>query len=265
MTQTNCEHNQSKSIATGKTDDLTTVAQLDRAEFETAIYQAHDLLVKCWIRRFVPAKLRESIDTDQLKLEILNDLIDAVGNRVNEVDIDEDEAIILCWTITKRRAIDSLRKSGRLKRNIRIEFIELGAVGEPSHEGDFGRPDRVAEFNDFLSAILVSLEPQKRRVLELKRLEWTHCEIANELGITLRKLATVRKKIADATRRIIEQSNRPAINRLPSPLNDLPFVINRQQTTDNRRQTTDSLDQLISTNLKKFRFFWFNASAVSDL
>ena len=258
LTKPNCEHNQSKSIATGKTDDLTTLAQLDRAEFETAIYQAHDLLVKSWIRRFVPAKLRESIDADQLKLEILNDLIDAVGNRMNEVDIDEDEAIILCWTITKRRAIDSLRKAGRLKRNIRIEFIELGAVGEPSVQGDFGRPDRVTEFNDFLGVILVSLEPQKRCVLELKRLEWTHCEIAEELGITLRKLATVRKEIADTTRRIMERSERPAINRPSSSLNFL-------QSTDDRRQTTASLDQLISTILKKFRFFWFNASADSDL
>ena len=239
LTKPNCEHNQSKSIATGKTDDLTTLAQLDRAEFETAIYQAHDLLVKCWIRRFVPAKLRESIDADQLKLEILTNLIEVLWNRADLVEIESDEAILLCWTITKRRAIDSLRKRGRLKRNIRMEIIELGVVEEPSDEGDFGRPDRVAEFNDFLSVILVSLEPQKRRVLELKRLEWTHREIAEELGITLRKLATVRKEIADATRRILERSERPAINRPSSPLNFLQSTDDRRQTTDDRRQTTD--------------------------
>ena len=117
---------------------------------------------------------------------------------------------------------------------------------------DCNRPDIVVEFNDFVSVILGCLEPINRRVVELKILDWTHREIADEIGVSLTALKAMRKEIADTTSRIIEKSNRPTFSQSPS-------AINKEQRTNVR------VDRLVSVILKKSRFFRSDASAFGAL
>lgn len=222
-----------------------------RGVFATEIYFAHQKLVQRWVRRLVPESLRESIDSDQLQLLILHELIDRLRNRVCEVDIDRNETITLCWTNANHQAINAVRNARRLKRNCPSE-LERELVEVQPDRKDCNRPDIVVEFNDFRSVILGCLEPIKRRVVELKILDWTHREIADELGVSLTALKVMRKEIADTTRRIIEKSNRPAINQSLS-------AVNKEQRTIAR------IDRLVSTILKKFRFFPSDASAFGAL
>ena len=239
--------------------DLTPI---ERADFETAIYNSHDRLVSSWIRQLIPFNLLESIDAAQLHLEALNELIVTIWKILVVQDINANEATLICWTITNRRAIDSLRKKASLKRSIPGGLVELDAIGELADRNDSYRPDRVAELNDLKCVIVDSLEQKQQRVLELKQLEWTNERIAKEVGVSLSTLNALRKKIAETTQRIIENADRPAFIHLCSPL---LRRTNRQQTTDNRQQTTDNLEQLILTISKTFPFFSFRANALCDL
>ncbi len=157
---------------------------VERADFHTAIYKAHDVLVRNWIRQFVPTWLQESIDVAQLKIEILNELISEIWSRFDDEVIDANGARLLCWTITNRRSIDSLRKTDCLKRSIPGEFIRLDTVGEVPDRNVLG-PDCEAELNDFERVVSNSLDPQKRRVLALKQMNWTNEQIAEAIGVSL--------------------------------------------------------------------------------
>ena len=237
--------------------DLTPI---ERADFETAIYKSFDRLVSSWIRRFIPFNLLESNDAAQLHLEALNELIVTIWKILAVQDINANEATLICWTITNRRAIDSLRKEASLKRSIPGGLVELDAIGELADRNDSYSPDRVAELNDLKRVIVGSLQQIQQRVLELKQLEWTNERIAKEIGVSLSTLNALRKKIAETTQRIIENAERPAIIHLCSPLSGA-----RQQTTDNRQQTTDNLEQLILTISKTFPFSSFRTNALCDL
>ena len=169
-----------------------------RRVFAAEIYFSHEKLVQRWVRRLVPVSLRDWIDSDQLQLLILHELIERLRNRMCEVDIDRNETIPLCWTIANHRAINAVRNARRLKRNCPTELEREPVEVQPDRK-DCNRPDIVVEFNDFRSVILGCLEPIKRRVVELKILNWTHREIADELGVSLTALKAMRKEIAETT------------------------------------------------------------------
>ena len=142
--------------------DLTPI---ERADFETAIYKSFDRLVSSWIRRFIPFNLLESNDAAQLHLEALNELIVTIWKILAVQDINANEATLICWTITNRRAIDSLRKEASLKRSIPGGLVELDAIGELADRNDSYSPDRVAELNDLKRVIVGSLQQIQQRVL----------------------------------------------------------------------------------------------------
>lgn len=170
-----------------------------------------------------------------------------------EVDIDRNETIPLCWTIANHRAINAVRNARRLKRNCPTELEREPVEVQPDRK-DCNRPDIVVEFNDFRSVILGCLEPIKRRVVELKILNWTHREIADELGVSLTALKAMRKEIAETTCEL----SKSRIGQL-SANRPLPSTKNKEQRTIAR------VDGLVSTILKKFRFFPSDASAFGAL
>lgn len=187
---------QSESIVPDRTNEVTP----ERRAFEYELYDAHDNLVQSWVRRLIPETLRETIDVEQLKLMIILELIERLRNRVNEIHIDRSETIPLCWTIADHHVKNAVRDARRLKRNCPSEFIELETIGDLPDKKESDRPERVAEYKDFLSAILGCLDPQKDRAVELMTLGSAYHEIAAKLGITTKVLDGNRKVIAETTR-----------------------------------------------------------------
>ena len=122
-----------------KRDDWNTA---ERAEFERSIYQIHEGLIKNWIPQFISARFRKSLDTQQLCVEILRELIDAIWKREDGIEIDGEEARLLCWTITKRRSLNSVRNACARKR-LMPSGCELrqDAIGEQPDRNRFNRPD----------------------------------------------------------------------------------------------------------------------------
>ena len=132
-------------------------------------------------------------------------------NAYNEIHIDRSETIPLCWTIADHHVKNAVRDARRLKRNCPSEFIELETIGDLPDKKESDRPERVAEYKDFLSAILGCLDPQKDRAVELMTLGSAYHEIADRLGVTTKVLNGMRNEIADTTRRLIDKSDRPTI------------------------------------------------------
>jgi DNA-directed RNA polymerase specialized sigma24 family protein len=172
-------------------------------EWEDAIFSSFFSLVQSWIRSLVSSKTAQSLDGEQLAIDVLNDLINRVRTRMEFGNVDQTEMMRLCRTITKCHVINAINHVGRRKR---IKCEGGGRIATSFEAPDRSiacSPEFVAEFNDFLDVIFATLEPALKRVVEFKCDNWTNREIATELGVSIRAVERMFKKIEAAVQRLI--------------------------------------------------------------
>ncbi len=223
MTGNSSNGNQTDSI---ESDRVTEVTPRLHA-FANELCSAHDELVRRWIGQLVPDRLRKAIDVDDLKGRILEKLVEALRDHVEEVHVDRSDTIPLCQTIANRRIKNAVRDARRLKRGGRREFVELDSVNDIPDKRESNRPDKIAESKDLLCAISFCLTPRERVVFELMKLRTQYFRIAEELGVTVKVLAGIRNTIA-VKARVIDESDQSSVSHHQSVISHQSSVISHQ-------------------------------------
>jgi RNA polymerase sigma-70 factor, ECF subfamily len=120
------------------------------------------------VRRAAGRVLREPADCDSIVQQVFTDLVES--RKLRETYAGGDLSAWLS-AIARHRALDFVRRERRL--------IELDAAGEP-----IAVADPLADFRRELARFALTLDPQKRKLLELRYLEGlTQMEAAARLGV----------------------------------------------------------------------------------
>jgi len=106
---------------------------------------------------------------------------------------------LLC-AITLTKVREQMRFHLRQRRALHQEIPLTDAsdqtnVSGPAPKATGPSPAEMAEFSDQFQQLLVALDPDERRVLELKCQEFTHEEIARELGSSVRTVQRILKRV----------------------------------------------------------------------
>ncbi len=118
---------------------------------------------------------------------------------------------LLC-AITLTKVREQARFHTRKKRGLNKEVHAAGSPDDSS-PGDFGlaasepTPAQAAEFADQFAQLLGVLDEEERKIVDLKLQEFTHEEVAAQLGISERTVRRLFKRIqAKFTRSLDEES-----------------------------------------------------------
>ena len=206
-------------------------------------------IVTSWLRKTISQNVVSLIDKEQLRSEILFDLIQQLRQVAPRV-CEPNEVVSICKTITDHRALDAIKCARRLKRIRETEGNANPSVVELQDRSSSSRPDLVMETNETIAVVLDSLDENHRKVFELKRLGWTTKQIANKLDVSIRTIQVRLTTIRGVLNRVREKEN-PTSNLQPPTSNLQPPTSNNQQpTTNNRRPTTEGQVHLTLCKIK---------------
>lgn len=113
--------------------------------------------------------------------------------REGEYHFDDADSLwrLLC-AITLTKVREKTRFHMRQKRGVQFEAGHDGTGDATAGSAD---PAQVAEFNDFLAAVLASLDEEERIMLELRLQNCTQEEIAERLGCSERTVRRILKRV----------------------------------------------------------------------
>ncbi len=132
------------------------------------------------VRRAAGRILREPADCDSIVQQVFTDLVGS--RRLRETYGGGDLAAWLS-SIARHRALDFARRERRL--------TDLESAGEPASAAD-----QLSEFRHELTRFALTLEPSKRKVLELRYVDGlTQMEAAAQLGMPRSTLEDWEKQI----------------------------------------------------------------------
>jgi hypothetical protein len=145
--------------------------------------------VPFWIRAVVPSQLRCKIDCDQVEVDALHGLIRWIERRkVNKLSSpDEPTMLRVFCQITKNKAVDSIRGISTMEVNVK----HIALIPEPCDPRSFCDPKIEISHNEFVAAILDSLDPIYSCVAELGRECFTNAAIAGRLGMAERSVERI--------------------------------------------------------------------------
>jgi RNA polymerase sigma factor (sigma-70 family) len=130
--------------------------------------------------------------------------------QVGEFQLPDSEALwrLLC-AITLTKVREQTRYHLRKKRGLDQEIHTAGSSDDTS--GGFQpvaqepTPAEVAEFADQFQQLLAGLDDEERRVVDLKLQEFTHEEVAQQLGCSERTVRRVLKRVQARLSKISEE------------------------------------------------------------
>lgn len=124
--------------------------------------------------------------------------------RDRQYQLDDSDSLwrLLC-VITLTKVREKTRFHFRQKRGVQFEVVLDEKASIACREAAEIDPAQLAEFNDFLSAVLESLDEEEQSMLELRLQHYTQEEIAERLGCSERTVRRILKRVQRNFEKII--------------------------------------------------------------
>jgi len=122
----------------------------------------------------------------------------AAGGQFRLPDSESLWRLICAITLTKvrERARLELRQKRTPQREVPIDTSPTESTGPTQSPADGGpTPVEMAQFSEFFEQLLVSLDEEERKVVELKLQDFTQLEVAERLGSSERTVRRILKRI----------------------------------------------------------------------
>ena len=181
-------------------------------------------IVTSWLRKTISQNVVSLIDKEQLRSEILFDLILQLRKVAPRV-CEPNEVISICKTITDHKALDAIKCARRLKRIRETDGNANPSVVELQDRSSSSRPDLVFETDETIAIVLDSLDENHCEVFELKRLGWTTEQIANKLDVSIRTIQVWLTTIRGVLNRVREKENAPSNNQQPTTVGQVHLTL----------------------------------------